>query len=198
MCTIKDILGPLDMSPVDWAGPVTGLNFALGSYEKFQPGFWDDKRSKILGTSSFWHQIRETKQTWRNTKILTLGPILASATLKAVSLQLNGCLWCGKYSRQCKTMPSRQPEFILPFIPLTGMKCSYSKTSSPLTKILGTEPVRLLIWANWKFYKGFREDARSWKPGPYEEALKVMSKRPVPDTPNSANPRLKFLLHKVY
>ena len=40
------------MSPVDWAGPVTGLNFALGSYEKFQPGFWDDKRSKILGTSS--------------------------------------------------------------------------------------------------------------------------------------------------
>ena len=39
MCAIKDILGPLHMSPVDWAGPVTGLNFALGSYEKFQPGF---------------------------------------------------------------------------------------------------------------------------------------------------------------
>ena len=27
------------MSPVDRAGSVTGMNFALGSYEKFQPGF---------------------------------------------------------------------------------------------------------------------------------------------------------------
>ena len=46
------------------------------------------------------------EKTWRNTKILTFGPILPSVTLKAVSLQLNACLWCGKYSRQCKTMPS--------------------------------------------------------------------------------------------
>ena len=45
-------LGPLHMSPVDRAGSVTGMNFALGSYEKFQPGFRDKKRSKILGTSS--------------------------------------------------------------------------------------------------------------------------------------------------
>ena len=40
------------MSPVDRAGSVTGMNFALGSYEKFQPSFRDEKRSKILGTSS--------------------------------------------------------------------------------------------------------------------------------------------------
>ena len=40
------------MSPVDRAGSVTGMNFALGSYEKFPPGFRDEKRSKILGTSS--------------------------------------------------------------------------------------------------------------------------------------------------
>ena len=39
------------MSPVDRAGSVTGMNFALGSYEKFQPGFRDEKRSKILWTS---------------------------------------------------------------------------------------------------------------------------------------------------
>ena len=45
-------LGPLHMSPVDRAGSVTGMNFALGSYEKFQPGFRDEKRSKILRTSS--------------------------------------------------------------------------------------------------------------------------------------------------
>ena len=40
------------MSPVDRAGSVTGMNFALGSYGKFQPGFRDEKRSKILRTSS--------------------------------------------------------------------------------------------------------------------------------------------------
>ena len=50
--TKKLYLGPLHMRPVDRAGSVTGMNFALGSYEKFQPGFRDEKRSKILGTSS--------------------------------------------------------------------------------------------------------------------------------------------------
>ena len=39
------------MSLVNRAGSVTGMNFALGSYEKFQPGFRDDKTSKILGMS---------------------------------------------------------------------------------------------------------------------------------------------------
>ena len=38
--------------PVDWAGSVAGTIFPLGSYEKFQPGFRDEKRPKILGTSS--------------------------------------------------------------------------------------------------------------------------------------------------
>ena len=40
------------MRPVDRAGPLTGTNFALGSYEKIQPGFRDEKRPKILETSS--------------------------------------------------------------------------------------------------------------------------------------------------
>ena len=81
-------LGPLHMSPVDRAGSVTGMNFALGSYEKFQP--------KILRLREFWRQIWETKQTWRKTKILTFGPILPSVTLKTVSLQLNGMLMMWK------------------------------------------------------------------------------------------------------
>ena len=50
------------MSPVDRAGSVTEMNFALASYEKSQPGFREEKRSKILGTE-FWREIRETKQT---------------------------------------------------------------------------------------------------------------------------------------
>ena len=44
-------------------------------------------------------------------------------------------------------MLSRPPEFILPFIPVTGMKCSHgtlAKISVRKTKISGTEPVRPL------------------------------------------------------
>ena len=42
------------MSPVERAGLVTGTNFVLGSYEKFQPvsRARDEKRTKILGRSS--------------------------------------------------------------------------------------------------------------------------------------------------
>ena len=90
-----------------------------------------------------------------------------------------GRLWCGKDSRQCKTMPSGPPEFI----PVTGMKCSYGKFSRPLTEIRmlteisGTERARPLIWTHRKFYKGFRGKVRSRKPGQlgqpssYEEAF---------------------------
>ena len=95
--------------------------------------------------NEFWRQIRETKQTWPNTKILSFGPIMiAFVTLKAVSLRLNGILimW------QCKTMLSGPPEFIPPFIPVPGMKCSYGKISSPLTEISGTEPACPRIWTH--------------------------------------------------
>ena len=37
------------MSPVDQAGSVTGMNCALVSYEKFQPGFRDEKKVKDPG-----------------------------------------------------------------------------------------------------------------------------------------------------
>ena len=40
------------MNPVDRAGRVTRMNFALGLYGKFRPSFWDEKRPKTLGTSS--------------------------------------------------------------------------------------------------------------------------------------------------
>ena len=56
-----------------------------------------------------------------------------------------GCLRCEKHSKQCKTMPSGPPEFIPPFIPATGTKCSYGKIPSTLTEISGTEPARPLI-----------------------------------------------------
>ena len=79
------------MSAVNRAGLVTEKNFALGSCEKFQPGFRDEKRSKILGTS-FGAKFGKQSKTWSNTNFFTFGPIISSATLRAVSLQLNGML----------------------------------------------------------------------------------------------------------
>ena len=85
-----------------------------------------------------------------------------------------GCLWCGKYNRQCKTMQSRSPLFSK----VTGLKCSYRKIFSPLTampvrktEISGTEQACPLIRTHRKFHKGFWGTARSLKPGSCEEAL---------------------------
>ena len=75
----RSVLGPLLLSLVDRAGPVTGTNFTLGSYEKFQPGFRDVKGPKILSTSS---GAKYEKQSKKNTKIITFAPITALATLK--------------------------------------------------------------------------------------------------------------------
>ena len=82
-----------------------------------------------------------------------------------------GCLWRAKYSRQCKTMPSGPPEFVPPFIWVTGMKCSYGKISRPLTEISGTEPARPLMWHIESFRKDLEVKARSRKPGSYQEAI---------------------------
>ena len=85
-------LGLLHMSHV------TGTNFALDSYEKFQPGFGDEKKAKNPG-DEFWCETRETEQTWQNTKIMTFAPIIALATLAAVSLKLNGMLMMWKIQK---------------------------------------------------------------------------------------------------
>ena len=50
------------MSPVDRAGTVTRRNFTLGSHEKFQLGFRDEKkRQKILGTRSGTKYEKQSK-----------------------------------------------------------------------------------------------------------------------------------------
>ena len=90
------------------------IRFGASSYEPGWPGWLGYRDEFCLGFiweisarfprwekvkdpgNEFWRQIRETKQTWRNTKILTFGPILPSVTLKAVSLQLNGMLMMWK------------------------------------------------------------------------------------------------------
>ena len=73
------------VSPVDQACLVAETNFALGSYACIQR--WEKEKDH---GDEFWCQIRETKQTCRNTKSYNL------ATLKAVSVQTNGMLMIWK------------------------------------------------------------------------------------------------------
>ena len=64
------------MSPSGRAGPVTGTNFALGSYDrKFQPRFRDEKRPNILATSSDAKCEKESK--YGEKKIMTFAPVIA-------------------------------------------------------------------------------------------------------------------------
>lgn len=67
------------MSPSCRAGPVTGTNFALGSYDrKFQPRFRDEKRPNILATSSDAKCEKESKESkYGEKKIMTFAPVIA-------------------------------------------------------------------------------------------------------------------------
>ena len=86
-------------------------------------------------------------------KNITFSPILALATLIAVSLQLNGMLMMWKIQQAMQGYAIRTAARVHPaFIPVTGLKCLYGKKFSPLTdilvgktEILGTEPARSLI-----------------------------------------------------
>ena len=95
------------MSPVDRAGPLSGTNFALGSYEKIQlSGFRDDKRTKFLGKSFGAKLEKQTKIAKRNRVI---APIMALATLLAVSLQSNRLLMMWKFISQSKMISFGPP-----------------------------------------------------------------------------------------
>ena len=123
----------------------------------------------------FWREIRESKQTWRNTKIIIFAPIIVSAPIKAVSLQLNGMFMMWKIRQAMQDDAIRAVRIHTAFIPVTGMTCLCGKIFGPTGKtyISGTKPARPLIWTRRKFYKAFRGKARSRKPCPGARFSKV-------------------------
>ena len=82
------------MHPVDWVGRVTRTNLALGSHKKFQPNSKDGKRQKIL--ERVLPRNSRNKANLAKHKVITFMPVIALATLIAVSLQLNGMLMMWK------------------------------------------------------------------------------------------------------
>ena len=128
---------------------VTETNFALGSYEKFQPGFGDELKANDPG-DEFWHE-GTNKADMPNTKIITFAPIMAFATLKAVSLQLTGMLMMRKI-QQAMQGDAIWARIHPAFIRVTGMNSHMEKFPARLprsrlekTEISGTEPARPVI-----------------------------------------------------
>ena len=125
-------LGPLHMSPLDWDGPVIYRDeFRIGFIWEISARFPRWEKAKAPG-DEFWRQIRETKQTRRNTKKITFASIIVSATIKTVSLQLNGMLMmentAGNASR-CETARIYYPGL---FHPGKRAEVSIGRISSPL------------------------------------------------------------------
>ena len=120
------------MSPVDRAGSLTGTSFTLGSYRNFSPVSEMRKgRRRVVARNS-----RNKANTVKH-KIITFTPIIALATLIALSLQLNGMLMMWKI-QQAMQDGAEFIRIIRPtFIPVTGLKCSYGKIFSPLTRRSG-------------------------------------------------------------
>ena len=129
--------------------PVSGSNFALVSYEKFQPGFRDEKRPGRVQA-----RISRNKATIANRKGITFAHIIALETL-------NSCITavkCDAYDventagkvRRCMH-PGRQINAA--FITVTRLKCSYGKSSSPLISpvILWKKSVNLPLIAKEGF-----------------------------------------------
>ena len=141
---------------------VTETSFALGSYEKFQPGFrdelkafsspepvvsWSRGRLQIKPSGSgdenelkandpgdeFWHEGAK-KADMRNTKIISFAPIIAFATLKAESLQLIAMLMMRKM-QQANTRRCHLGQNSSCFHPGNRADESYGKIPSPLRPV---------------------------------------------------------------
>ena len=125
-----------------------------------EPGYRDQFRLRFIWEISArfprwaegqwsWGRVlapRDKKADMRNTKIINFAPIIAFATLKAVSLQLTGMLMMGKI-QQAMQDDSIWARIHPAFIPLTGMKSHMAKFPARLprsrlekTEISGTEP----------------------------------------------------------
>ena len=152
---------------------VTETNFALGSYEKFQPGFrdelkafsspepvvsWSRGRLQIKPSGSgdenelkandpgdeFWHQGTK-KADMRNTKIINFAPIIAFATLKAA---VNWDAHDGENTAgNARRLHLGQNSSC--FHPANRPEESYGKIPSPLTEIpVGKNRASLLSHMN--------------------------------------------------
>ena len=86
-------------------------NISLGSHEKLQPGFWDEKKGRRPGRRALARNSRN-KANMARQKVKTFAPIIALATLLDVSLQSNGMLIMLKIQQAKQDDTIRAAKFI--------------------------------------------------------------------------------------
>ena len=86
-------------------------NISLGSHEKLQPGFWDEKKGRRPGRRALARNSRN-KANMAKQKVKTFAPIIALATLLDVSLQSNGMLIMLKIQQAKQDDTIRAAKFI--------------------------------------------------------------------------------------
>ena len=86
-------------------------NISLGSHEKLQPGFWDEKKGRRPGRRAVARNSRN-KANMAKQKVKTFAPIIALATLLDVSLQSNGMLIMLKIQQAKQDDTIRAAKFI--------------------------------------------------------------------------------------
>ena len=134
----SQVLGYLHMSPVDLAGPLTGSNFTLGSHEKFQLGFRDQKKPKASCSAKFEKQSKHGKtQSYNFRAYYSFGNSYSCITFVKWDAYDEENM-AGK-ARRCRIHPA--------FIPVNGLKCFFLWKNFPplLTEISASEPARPLI-----------------------------------------------------
>ena len=146
--------------PGNRAGSVTGTNFVVCSYGKFQPG------------RPGWNSRNKTKIVKH--KIVSFAIVVALWTFVTLLIKLICILlkWkyidCKKYAILAAMMRKRSYFVKKVSSRSPGLECSYGKIFIPVTEIsVSTTEIsvtglaRLLIWTHRNFYKGNRSEARS-------------------------------------
>ena len=128
------------MSPVDRAGSLTGTNFTLGSYEKYQPGFRDEKRPKTSCGTKFEKQSKHGEtQNYNFHAYYSFGNSYSCIT--AVEWDAYDVENATGNARRCRIHPV--------FTPVTGAEVfiwqNFTEIPVGKTEISGTEPARPLI-----------------------------------------------------
>ena len=101
------------MSPVDQADRFTGSNFILGSYEKFQAGFRDEKRLKTSCGAKFEkHSLHGERQSYNFRAYYRFGNSYSCVTV--AKWNNYGAENTVAKARRCRIHPA--------FITVTGIK----------------------------------------------------------------------------
>jgi hypothetical protein len=144
LLTLVTLLRASSYEPSNRAGSITGTNFVVCSYGKFQPG------------RPGWNSRNQTKMVPH--KVVSFATIVALLTLVTLLIELIRILLKWKYiqGKNYAILAS----MLRSFVPVTRTGVFILEDFHPGYRDLGNRVARLLIWTHRNFYKGNGSSAR--------------------------------------